>query len=820
MAKISALPLADAATGDELVPVVQDGETRSIRYDALAADLIAAGQAMANYRATFADAVMSFEVGSAFTCDEDGPLSVYRRTAEDPFFTFIHEVPSRSLVEGKVSAADLASTDEGKGADIPAYRAPSDEAVPRTAKLKLNEMPVSSLDLGLAQDGSSDSFTPLRNFSTGGGKRLHFAQSDAINLTKYAVGPGVGTAFYATTGGIEITFDKDVRLVPYSANGGVEDRSNSPTRFFYMQGAAPGAGQYIPLSADSYEGVGTVWVENDPRLNTGTPGVAGDPGPIDTGVWIHLISDALLPRVPNSKSDKRAMIAKVGGVYGSGPYAIVLDRPLPYDFSVGDNAAIGTPRVVEGITIEAPAMGLLGATGPDLMKTGIQLDWCADFRIIAPRCYGSKLPYELSVPGTGLRYDFIRLTDCVDGVIEDAQGIHGTYYGIGLVGACENIEMRGGTFTDCRHAVSIVWRDGGYGAPRNIRHIGMTARECTVSGFDVHDTGELIFYTDCLSESNGDDGFQDRAGTASYVNCIAKSNNIDGFSGGTGGNTGLLRKAVGCTSEKNGRCGVSWPDGTASWIGGEVSRNGSNRRWGYTYDGADSITGGDDDPVANIPPAANADDDQVSNGYGDPPGKALRNLSGAAGIQIARGHIKDVTMIDNGNALSTYCIALVGGALDPVKVSGVIAPRSDIQQRFIGYSDASQSGYITMRDNEIPGYNNNVLYYRGNASAPSTHVPPLSSGNVLAVSSTTRSGVATLDASGEAVVANAAFRVYEGTTSAAPGPGPVRSKIELTPIDTTGAVYLVPGADGVGFTIKSAAGAADSGKKVRWENTV
>lgn len=101
MSKISLLPLADPPTGAEIVPVIQDGVTKQMRYDTLAALFVAAAHAMANYRPTFAQAIADFAVDEAFSCDETGALAIYRRIAAAPGYALILTVPSAAQVAAK-----------------------------------------------------------------------------------------------------------------------------------------------------------------------------------------------------------------------------------------------------------------------------------------------------------------------------------------------------------------------------------------------------------------------------------------------------------------------------------------------------------------------------------------------------------------------------------------------------------------------------------------------------------------------------------------------------------------------------------------------
>lgn len=70
--------------------------------------------------------------------------------------TEIAQAATKALVDTKVATADLASPDDGKGAEIPAYKAPGIGSIVRTVKDKLLEI-ISVKDKGAIGDGSNAS---------------------------------------------------------------------------------------------------------------------------------------------------------------------------------------------------------------------------------------------------------------------------------------------------------------------------------------------------------------------------------------------------------------------------------------------------------------------------------------------------------------------------------------------------------------------------------------------------------------------------------------------------------------------------------------
>jgi hypothetical protein len=110
MAKISALPLADALTGEELMPIVQEGASKKLdvaehlRPYEERVDLIAASaHGLINFRETLAEAIDDFAIDAYFTSAESGELRLYRRIAGAPFYTDLGDAAapvSKALLAG------------------------------------------------------------------------------------------------------------------------------------------------------------------------------------------------------------------------------------------------------------------------------------------------------------------------------------------------------------------------------------------------------------------------------------------------------------------------------------------------------------------------------------------------------------------------------------------------------------------------------------------------------------------------------------------------------------------------------------------------
>ena len=91
MAKISSLPPAGPLTGDEKMPLVQDGETVGLSvvehlagFEEHADQMLATAMGVVNFRATIAEGLADFAVGEYFASGESGDLRVYKRVAGPP----------------------------------------------------------------------------------------------------------------------------------------------------------------------------------------------------------------------------------------------------------------------------------------------------------------------------------------------------------------------------------------------------------------------------------------------------------------------------------------------------------------------------------------------------------------------------------------------------------------------------------------------------------------------------------------------------------------------------------------------------------------
>ena len=477
------------------------------------------------------------------------------------------------------------------------------------------------------------------------------------------VPPGI----YLSSGILDVSsdtrliFDKDALLRPSgSPSSMIRVAGSAPSTFYALAGNIARGATTFALSADYGWGVGD---------------------------WVEVRSDALVPGI-NSQADKACQLARI--IYKSGNnYAV--DRPFAYDFLTSDSATIGRPTMRERVVIDGAALN--GEDFTSLIGFGLFLDYVADFEIIAPRIFGSKT--RLSGDGT-LGTNAIRMRNCVDGRIDTPTMGHIAWYGVGLSGACDNIEIDGGRGWDMRHVVSIIW-GAGYGEPRNIRVIGMHGSDCTQAIFDTHDTGQAIVFEDCTGNgSRTDSGFQVRNRGTRLIRPRASGNFFDGIVARDDGSIGL--EIISPDLQRNLR------------VGATLTGNGEPR-----------IFGGD-----------------ISN-------NASRNLD------ISAGEVRGTRMLKSTSS-AIACMAQTeapDGVRRMLLLDGIKAPAPASGHIFCS-AVSPLHPFIRLRNNDLRGYNDGA--YRDAGSPSEAHVIALG-GSRISSDSAVRSGSFSLTAGGTASLA-------------------------------------------------------------------
>jgi hypothetical protein len=577
--------------------------------------------------------------------------------------------------------------------------------------------------IGAAGDGSD--CTSVVNTYLASNTRLHFpARVGTRSTSRY----GISSPILITQNGTHISFDKGARLVGHSGvnpGGGIRINGTAPT-------------SYINLSANAAEGQNQIVVAADPGW------VVGD--------WLELRSEGLITGCPNSQTNKIGCLRKITEKNGTGPFTFSLNKELPYTFLTTDTAKAGKAGVIENVLIDCAQINDENF-GSNIISFPIYLNYAAYVTLLNCRAYGSKLPYGLDNP-TG---DFIKMNRAFDVEIRNPFMRHGAYYGLSIPGMIEDVRSYGGSMEDVRHAVSVVYLDAAnpdkYGQPINVLIDGMTASYCSLSSFDTHDTGRDIRFTNCVSDSAGDDGFQARTTNVTFNQCEARYSFFDGFSQSAGA-SGL--QAVNCVSEYNGRIGVNWNQAPTVWIGGRVNNNGSSLARGGTKGG------------------------------------------GGPAFTVYGGTIANAQIYENGGIASIiHGQAIIGQG--PLLVTSCTIPASPNQAppSLIAIPAGMDFSVTTLRDNEIAGYGNNLFQNFGTT----TNISPVTSKNQITGTGNLRSGRAVLVA-GSVTVANTAIR----NKAAAAFAEAILCAVDLRRAvvgGTAGALYIDNIVDQTSFTIKS-----------------
>lgn len=571
-----------------------------------------------------------------------------------------------------------------------------------------------------AADGAVDQAAGI-NAHLVNSRRLHVPVRYGPSATsRYAI----SSPILIVQSGTHLSFDRGARFVPFN---GID-----PGAGIKAVGAAPVS--WTNLSADAAEGQNTFTVATDPGWAVGD--------------WVEIRADTLITGVPNSQGNKVGCLRKITARSGTGPVTFTVNKELPYTFTTADTGKAGKATVIENLIIDGAQLNDENF-GTNIMSFPIYLSYCAYVTILNPRGFGSKLPYAADVT-TG---DFIKINNCFDVEVHNPFMRHGGYYGISIVGMCEDIRSYGGAMEDVRHAVSVVYgAAGSNGQPLNVLIDGMTARYTTLSSFDTHDTGRDIRFISCLAESAGDDGYQARTPYVSFIQCVSRYAYFDGFSQNTGAN-GL--RAVNCSSLYSGRYGVNWNYADSSWIGGRVSNNGSTSARGGLKSG------------------------------------------GGPGFNMYGGLISGARIENNGGT-AAIIHGTIGLGQSPLLIADCDIPASATQVSLLAAPVGMDLGLATLRNNnDISGYGNNMFQNFGTV----TNVSPVSSGNQIASTGSQRKGRVTL-VGGKATVSNTAVR---NKLSAAYGEAIV-SQIALrraTASGLPGSLYVESITDQFGFTIKS-----------------
>ncbi|WP_126975029.1 hypothetical protein [Frigidibacter oleivorans] len=467
---------------------------------------------------------------------------------------------------------------------------------------------------------------------------------------------GFDTQLLIRRSDVHLSFAKDARLMPTQKSSCLNIAGSEPTVWF-------------DLAADAPEGSSQMTLLTDPGASW------------DVGKWVELRSNKPI-RGTNTEGGKVAWIGRIVARVGLTFY---FDKPLYDDFLVADAAVAGQPTMLENIYIECPNINREDFDTE--IAFGLYFGYCARVTIVAPSIYGSK---PRNGPDTNSGVNAIRIGHgCIDVTILDASIGHIAWYGIGVGGFVDGLEVIGGDFWDCRHAISVVW-SASYGEPHNLTFTDVTGRNCNLAIYDTHDTGRnIVFNAPRAFGSRGDAGFQLRSADVRLNAPTAAYNAFDGIVCRTDGRRPEIYNPH---VYMNGRSGLSLNYGHVV-KGGKVERNSRAGAGGYAL----ATRGGEID------------------------GTLLRGRDGLVLDQIV------------------YLNEIGEGIDEPLAMQGVQIPLEAAGQWAVHVAATRSASDVILNGCRVPGYGSNLV--RGGAAGGAG---PVRRGNVMSAVASERRGRAQL----------------------------------------------------------------------------
>jgi len=537
---------------------------------------------------------------------------------------------------------------------------------------------------------------------------------------------------------IRFVVDKNLRLVPGAAR----------LPLFHVGYTANVSG-WTDLAADAAEGAYSIQV--------------ADTSAFAVGKFLWFQSSAALPNVLNSGGGNggtplnRAQIARLIDKDAGNLY---FDRPLTYDYLVSDDAQVGIAPMKGGWSFEGLQWGSLADT-ETFIGQFFSAIYVYDMRFIHP--VGENSRADMTTASDNTASNFIGLDAALDVVIDDPQARMIGYYGIAYNGPCNNIEIRGGHLSACRHGFSANWTGtNGGGEPVDIRHIGTQISNCSLSGVRNHDVGRKFKYIGVRSVGSvSDRGFLFESYDQSLVDCEASNNFNDGLYVPPGAKETYVE---GGRYDTNGRLGISAGE-IVKVRGAAIRRNG-----------------------------------------------VIGTKSGCGGVSVVGGEFAFCNIDDNKANAVVYGPNDDGVTLSPLLIHGGKITKTANQLACVYQYDKAgfDTKLLRMRDVDLTGWNPSTDYFvaKGNSSTTPAPTEYQHFGNVLSDEGTgneTR-GTAVLVAGTKTVSTTKVFK-YAGSTGNSGGAiAPFISKIRLqlrTAGGTPGNIRVSAVTDRTSFVITS-----------------
>jgi hypothetical protein len=550
---------------------------------------------------------------------------------------------------------------------------------------------------------------------------------------------------------VRLVVDSDVRFAPL-----VEDMTA-----FSAKGAAPAT--TFALTGDAARDGFAVRVG---PVNIAAFAVGDD-------VWIEDLKP--IDGSPNSNAVPQAQMARVVAKTAE---ELILDRPLEYDFTVADSAAIGVATVLRDVRLENVTWG-----GFDEIRGGVGFDF---------RYHDGLLMEGLTIRNTRsaadpdnafatLNQNGISLRHCANTGLQRIRGASLGWYLLSLDGACHNVTVRDIRASIARHCLSVNWN--GPGEPVHLLVENGSAHRCTFAGFDTHDVGRDITFRKLRVQGGLNAGIQMRGSHWLVEDCDILGNAGNGF-------VWRAEDIAGAT-------------GDAAHAGQTKLAQGVIRNTRIVRNGGRGL-------ISQGP--------LVAQGLTVTDNGASQSLTEAGGVHLPSGRISDSLVARNNGAAfrvpPTNTHPEVQGRVD---ISGGVAPHDAVRQTVLVSGPTSGFGAtpVVVRGLEAQGYPAAAVFQRDGGYTSITGVSlrdtrfgsDASAGSVLLVA-------------GEAVVLNDNIRAENSYSD-----GRFRSNVAVHRIEKRSSAALgqltVLVADGQ-LTIKALtpAGAVETGDVSRIEWTI
>ncbi|BAQ02841.1 putative tail fiber protein [Klebsiella phage K64-1] len=459
-----------------------------------------------------------------------------------------------------------------------------------------------------------------------------------------------------------------------------------------------------------------------------------DASKFSVGDYVEIRSEKLVEGV-NAQGVKIGIMRQITKIDANQLY---IDKIALYDFTISDNTLISKMDIVKNVNIDGLTFNNINYT--TLFPITMNMVYCDNIVIKNTQLYGSKEKYTGDVSGRTA----LKINSCRNVLIENCNAYHQGWYGVEILGYSEEVTVDKCFFDDCRHGVSINWSSI-YGEPNGILINDCTSTSSTLSGFDTHDIGRNITFSNCRAYKSGDDGFQIRARNVKYINCLADYSTLDGFGQGDGA---INTRLIGCKATNNGRNGFS-----LVWEGGNIEDcEALNNQYGY------AMLGG--------------------------------RIINSRGIDNSSACVDCGSNSDPANQFSLY-------------IDNCDFPYSTIQTRCLYFRGSSgiRPELVSVKNTNMAGYGNLWYLLGGYSSQP---LSPMLNNNTLDINSTTAptSGMVTLTA-GTATINTSAVKLSTSSTAST-----LRyvSNIDLKRIlssSNIGTLSISNIVNGVSFTITS-----------------